>query len=446
MASMVATTQRRRTLRWAGAAIACALALGVAPAGAATARVTGPGPAPTGSLIGHVTAPSVDSSTIVPVAGIVVAAKGAGGLPYSTVTDANGFYELDRLPAAASYAVTFTAADATMQTADVAVSANAVATADDRLNQPVATIVGAVSNRRGRALAGMVIGLSSSSFTACAAGTICGPRTTSSTDGTYTLSVVPGSYDLQAQDGSDVLDVQAINAIAGRATRADVQLAPASVPAGTAPAHAARDLRWLNAERARAGLPGGVVLNPRWAQECAAHDGYERANGVLSPTENPQAAGASAGGAWAGLVSILAQARWTAAHDPWQNAPIHLMQLFTPSLSVIGLDDSGGLQCATTYPGLLRTPVSADAVTTYPADGARGIPPREVAVEAPFVPGQFVGLPAGLATGRELFVYLNDSGQIGQAQVKVVRATLSQGRHAVAMRWVDNSTRTVGRY
>jgi hypothetical protein len=90
--------------------------------------------------------------------------------------------------------------------------------------------------------------------------------------------------------------------------------------------------------------------------------------------------------------------------------------------------------------------VSAETVTTYPADGARGVPPREVAREAPFVPGQFVGLPAGRATGRELFVYLNASGQIGQAQVKVVRASLSQGRHTVDVRWVDNTTRTVGRY
>jgi Carboxypeptidase regulatory-like domain len=442
MASMVATTQHRRTLRWAGAAIVCALALGVAPAGAATA--TGSGPAPTGSLIGHVSAPSADSSTMVPVAGIAVTATAATGIAYGAVTDANGFYELDGLPAPASYAVTFTASDATTQTTDVAVPAGTVATVDDSLNQPVATIAGAVTDQHGRALPGMAIGLSVS--TPCPAGTICAPSTTSSADGTYTLSVVPGSYDLQAQDGGGVLDVQTIDAIAGQATNADVHLAPASVPAGTAPEHAARDLRWLNAERARDGLPGGVVLNPRWAQECAAHDGYERANGVLSHTENPQASGASAGGAWAGLVSVLAQARWTHTRDPWQSAPIHLMQLFTPSLSVIGLDDSGGLQCATTYPGLLRTPVSADAVSTYPADGARGVPPREVAREAPFVPGQFVGLPAGRATGRELFVYLDDSGQIGQAQVKVVRATLSQGRHAVAVRWVDNTTRTVGRY
>jgi hypothetical protein len=143
---------------------------------------------------------------------------------------------------------------------------------------------------------------------------------------------------------------------------------------------------------------------------------------------------------------VLAQARWSESADPWQSAPIHLMQLFTPSLSVIGLDDSGGRQCATTYPGMLRPPLDADAVTTYPGDGARGVAPREVAREAPFVPGQFVGIPSGRATGRQLFVYLNASGQTGQAQVEVLRATLAQGRHAVAVRWVDNTTPTIGRY
>ncbi len=438
---MGVTGQHGRTIRWAAAAFACALTLGVAPAVATTAAA-----GQTGSLIGHVTAPSASGVTMVPVAGITVTATGPTGVAYGAVTDAGGFYELDGLPAATSYAVTFTASHATTQTKDVALSAGAVATVDDSLTQPVATIAGAVTDHHGAALPGMPIGLSSGSATPCPSGTICGPSTTSSADGTYALSVVPGSYELELKDGSHVLDLQPINAIAGLQTNADVHLPAASVPAGTAPEHSQRDLRRLNAERARAGLPGDIVLNARWAQACAAHDGYERANGVLSQTENPQAPGASAGGAWAGLVSVLAQSRWTALQDPWQDAPIHLIQLFTPSLSVIGIDDSGGLQCATTYPGLLRTPVSADTVTTYPADGARAVPPREVAREAPFVPGQFVGLPAGRATGRELFVYLNEPGQTGQAQVRVVRAGLSQGGHALALRWVDNTTPTVGRY
>ena len=242
------------------------------------------------------------------------------------------------------------------------------------------------------------------------------------------------------------VDVEPVTATAATRTVADVHLTPAAVPAGTTAGHAERDLRWLNAERRRAGVPAGVVLNPRWSQECAAHDAYERANDVLSSTEDTQSPGASAGGAWAGRVSVLAQSRWSRAADPWEDAPIHLMQLLTPSLSVVGLDDSGDLQCATTSPGLVRTPVSDEVVTTAPGDGATGVPPRELAREAPFAPGHYVGIPAGRPTGRELFVYLNQSGQTGQAQVKVLRATLSLDGRAVALRWVDNTTPTVGRY
>ncbi|HEX3830662.1 MAG TPA: carboxypeptidase-like regulatory domain-containing protein [Solirubrobacteraceae bacterium] len=443
MDSIVARAQHGRPSGRAALGVGCALvlalAVGTAPAAAASAQ--------TGSLTGHLTAPSADSSTMVPVAGITVTATSPAGTTYRAITADDGFYELDQLPAPASYTVTFVPSQGQQQTLSaVAVAVGTNTTADATLDQPVATVAGTVTDQHHRPLPGMPVGLSSVPSVACPAGAICGPSTTSGADGTYALSVVPGNYELDTLDAGQVVGVQPVDAVAGTRTSADVHLAMAAIPAGTTQAHAARDLRRLNAERRRAGLPTDLVLNPRWSLECAAHDGYERANGVLSHTENPQASGASAGGAWAGLVSLLAQSRWTQAADPWQNAPIHLMQLFTPSLSVIGIDDSGGLQCATTYPGLLRAPVASDTVTTYPADGARGIPPREVAREAPFVPGQFVGIPAGQAAGRELFVYLNESGQTGQAQVKVTRATLSLGGRAVALRWVDNSTRTVGRY
>jgi Carboxypeptidase regulatory-like domain len=443
MTSIIARAQRRWSVR-TGVGIGCALALAVAAAHAPPALAA---PAQTGSLTGHLTAPGANSSTMVPVAGITVTATGPTGTTYAASTEADGFYELDQLPAPASYTVTFTPSSGQPDTLTAAaVAAGINTTADAILDQPVATISGTVTDQHHRALPGMPVGLGSVGSMSCPDGTICGPSTTSGADGTYVLSVVAGTYELEALDAGRDVDVQSVAAVAGAQTNANVRLAAASVPTGATTAHAARDLGWLNAERQRAGLPAGIVLNPRWALECAAHDAYERANGVLSHTENPQATGASAGGAWAGLVSVLAQSRWTRAADPWQTAPIHLMQLFTPSLSVIGLDDGAGLQCATTYPGLLRAPVSSDTVTTYPADGARGVPPREVAREAPFVPGQFVGIPAGQAAGRELFVYLNQSGQIGQAQVKVTRATLRLSGRAVRLRWVDNGTRTVGRY
>lgn len=440
MASIVVTAARYRRARPAVVGIGCALALAMvaAPAGATSDQ--------TGSLTGHVTAPLTGSEAMVPVAGIAVTATAPTGVTYGATTAADGFYELDQLPAPGSYSVTFTPSDGRPQTQTIAVAPGGDATVDASLAQPVTTITGTVTDWRHQTLAGMPVGLTLRSSPPCLAGASCGSSTATDATGMYTLSVVPGSYELSAEDGNRRIDVQAVDAPAGQRMIVDVHLVPPSVPAGTTSAHAARDLRWLNGERARDGMPAGVVLNPRWAVQCAAHDAYEHANGVLTNSENPQAPGASPGGAWAGLVSVLAQSRWTSARDPWQSAPIHLMQLLTPSLSVIGIDDGAGLQCATTYPGLLRTPVLKDAVTTYPQDGARDVPPREVAREAPFVPGQFVGIPTGRAAGRELFVYLNESGQTGQAQVRVVSASLSQGRRPLALRWVDNTTPTIGRY
>lgn len=451
MASIIARERRPRPSRRARMGIGCALALALALAlvlGPAVGVPTAAAAASqTGSLTGHLTAPGADGLTMVPVAGITVTATAPTGTAYQARTADDGFYELDTLPAPANYTVTFTPSQGQPRILTaVAVAVGANATADATLDQPVATIAGTLTDRHHRPLPGMPVGLSAAAPIACPAGALCGPSTTSAADGTYTLNVVAGTYELGVLDAGQVVDVAPVDAIAGVRTSADVHLPAPAVPAGTTQAHASRDLRWLNGERRRAGLPAGLVLNPRWSMECAGHDSYERANGVLSYTENPQAPGASTGGAWAGLVSVLAQSRWTRASDPWQSAPIHLMQLFTPSLSVIGIDDGGDLQCATTYPGLLRAPLSSDTVTTYPADGARGIPPREIAREAPFVPGQFVGIPVGRATGRELFVYLNQSGQTGQAQVKVMRATLALGARPVALRWVDNSTRTLGRY
>jgi hypothetical protein len=109
------------------------------------------------------------------------------------------------------------------------------------------------------------------------------------------------------------------------------------------------------------------VLNPRWSLECAAHDQYEQLNDTLASSEDPTAAGYSAGGAWAGLGSDLAQGKWTAAVSPWREAPVSLLALLAPSLSVTGIDDSPTRQCAVTFPGMLRTPPGRDTIHTVPA-------------------------------------------------------------------------------
>lgn len=313
--------------------------------------------------------------------------------------------------------------------------------------QPVSgTVVGVVSQPGGSPMYGTEVGLVPAG-TSCPAGYICGPEGASGPNGRYTIGeVAPGSYEVQAQDAGQSLSEGTVNVAAGGTETVNIALPQAPVPAGTTAENAARDLRYLNAERAAAGLPAGIALNARWSTECAAHDNYDRYNHILEHAENPSLRGASTGGAWAGLNSILAEYVWPRSYSPWWTAPIHLIQLFTPSLSVVGIDDSHGYQCTTTWPGMLRAPVKQTTIYTYPGNGTRGVPPSENAEESPFVPGSFVGIPLGRTAGREMFVYLNVAGETGQAQVKILKATLMRGHRKVSVRWVDNSTHEIGPY
>jgi hypothetical protein len=243
--------------------------------------------------------------------------------------------------------------------------------------------------------------------------------------------MTPGHIDLRA------------GAAAGLAVLLLTLAAPAraDVPAQTA-------LSYLNAQRAAVGLPAGIVEEPAWSLDCALHNTYEMQNGgQLTHQEEPSAPGYTEGGAWAGAHSILsAGSDWTPAANPWEDAPIHLDQLFTPSLAVIGIDDTNGFVCATTWPGMTRPAGSTDTISTYPGDGVQNVPATENASESPFVPGDFVGIPGRTTAGRELFVYLDQAGKQGPAQVTITAASLTGPSGPVEVRWVDNSTQTVGPY
>jgi hypothetical protein len=388
--------------------------------------------AQTGAITGHIVN-TMDS----PVANVVVTTSDPSGTAYTATTDATGSFTLVNLPAPANYVLTFTApagysapnfptATADGQTSDIGyITVNA---------QP-GTIVGIVTDQNGVPLYGMPLSISAFD------------STTTGPGGRYALTgVLPGTYTLTVKDGNDDLPEGSVT-VAGAISTANVTLAQPAVPSGTAAQNTARDLSFLNSERAAVGLPAGIVANPRWATECAAHDRYMVDNHVLQHPENPAQPGASAGGAWAGLSAVLSEgAGWTKTRNPWENAPIHLDQLFSPSLSVIGIDASNGYVCATTWPGMLRPAVAEDTIFTYPGNGARGIPTSEVANENPFVPGQFVGIRPGANAGRELFVYLNKAGEVGQAPVTIKSAKLSSSSGAAAIRSVSTTTKGIGPY
>jgi hypothetical protein len=205
-------------------------------------------------------------------------------------------------------------------------------------------------------------------------------------------------------------------------------LAPAA-PAAASPAVDA-----LNAQREAHGIPAGIVESPAWSDGCAKHAAYMALHG-LTHEEDPELPGYTIEGAHAGVSSVLhvGGGWWEGGVNPWEDAPIHLMQLLAPELSVSG----AARGCMYTWPGYLRPlPEPAGAtVYSYPGDGATGVPPRQIARERPFVPGDFVGLPEGTATGPHLYVL-----PFGAGRGRLTSATLTGPQGPVDVRTVDNGT------
>jgi hypothetical protein len=197
----------------------------------------------------------------------------------------------------------------------------------------------------------------------------------------------------------------------------------------------------LNAQRTANGFPGTVVENAAWSLKCAAHDRYMATNHLLTHVESPSAPGYTADGAWAGTNAVLAYrggftnpSAW--ATDPWENAPFHLAQALQPGNRTVGYDDDGVYACLTTWPGVVNSGL-AGKVFTYPGAGRTDVPTQQVASELPSTPQQNVGIAATATTGPNLIVYAYGFGNV----LHVTRASLTP---AVPIKWVDNTTPSVG--
>ncbi|HEY8583314.1 MAG TPA: CAP domain-containing protein, partial [Capillimicrobium sp.] len=208
----------------------------------------------------------------------------------------------------------------------------------------------------------------------------------------------------------------------------------------------------LNADRQRHGLPAGVVERPDWTAACQQHVAYMDANDIWADHGTDLGKpGATPEGAWAGRNSVLGD-RWEASApgpevlrdgawtpEPFTvylDAPIHRMQLLAPALAELGAFD----RCQTTWPGYTR-PTPAPQLFTVPGDRYGYMPYEERALELPFVPGDFVGLPAGTTTGPHMFVMA-----LGTARGHLASASLTGPEGPVEVRTVDNSTPDIGGY
>lgn len=151
----------------------------------------------------------------------------------------------------------------------------------------------------------------------------------------------------------------------------------------------------------------------------------------LGHDEDPALPGYTELGARAGGSSVLSSSEFGAdGRNPWENAPIHLMQLLSPALSVTGYAQG----CMWTWPGYQRPAPPAPLLYSYPGANVTKFPASQSARESPFVPGDFVGLPQGVTTGPHLYVLAFGAGS-GR-----LTGALTGPNGSVAVRTVDNST------
>jgi len=185
----------------------------------------------------------------------------------------------------------------------------------------------------------------------------------------------------------------------------------------------AQAIAWLNAQRAANGIPAGITDNPAWDQGCSDHVKWEEQNptAVNPHIETPETPGYTEDGAFAGANAVLGgtwgastEYPWGAA-NPWETAPIHLMQLLGPDLSVTGYAPG----CMMTWAGYQRPAPAGPQLFTYPGNATNFIYGQEQASEWPFTPAAFVGLPEGGTTGPYLYVlgYGTGSGALTSASL-----------------------------
>jgi hypothetical protein len=202
----------------------------------------------------------------------------------------------------------------------------------------------------------------------------------------------------------------------------------------------------LSLQREANGIPGGLRERTDWSAGCAKHNYYEEQTGEFGHEEDPSSPYYSEEGDLAAHSSVIAYGSSWSSGNPWEDAPIHLLQMLAPQMSETGAAESYGRNCLTTWPGYQRPSPATLSAYSYPGDGVTGVVPVEHAAESPFIPGDFVGLPEGTATGRYLLAYLSGAFGFAEATKITATATLSGPEGSVDLRTIDSTSSDMGAF
>jgi hypothetical protein len=249
---------------------------------------------------------------------------------------------------------------------------------------------------------------------------------------------------LMVQVRADVYDCPVVTrtgkGLAGLAMAAAVLTVAPSATAVTAKEAIAS----LTAQRAANGIPAGLKEVKSWSHACALHNAYQiRNGGNLTHDEVKGSPGYTKLGAWAGHNSVLSFGLSWATGNPWEDAPIHLSQTLAPRLTKLGVDERDNFICATTLAGRLRAKPRSIKVYTYPGNGVHGVRTSETAAEAPYTPGQRVGIRARTTTGPYILILVDGPFQpFERADIKSARLASPAG--AVRIKTADGYTSGLG--
>jgi hypothetical protein len=213
----------------------------------------------------------------------------------------------------------------------------------------------------------------------------------------------------------------------------------AAAPASATTSQEAVD--FLNQQREANGIPGSAVYDEHKTTGCANHDHYMALNG-LGHGEDPSKPGyTSEGDDYYASGEVAAQGAvggWSAATNPWDEAPLHQAILFDPRVGKSGYAEAEGFQCMRLE--LLFAQPDPPRFYAFTSNlGPQHVPPREVVCcEGPYAPQEAVGIPQNTPTGPNI-IFTNQG--FGYSKNHAVSYSLTgPGGAPVEAKFVDSNT------
>ena len=172
-------------------------------------------------------------------------------------------------------------------------------------------------------------------------------------------------------------------------------------------------IAYLDQQREANGIPGDLVEEPHLSEGCEQYTNmYVPKAGQYPHAELPEQPGFTQAGLEAASSSDLSPAdeRWSAVVNPWVDAPLHLSQLFSPSVTSAwygehhGQPNPAGVEntCMGTSG---ERGFAGPTFFSLPGNGSANVPFAEMSGEVPYTPAEAVGLTSDTKTGPTIILW-----------------------------------------